>query len=699
MKQLFHCLIIVYLCTHLLYGQSTTSRIHIDQFGYLPQAEKVAVISDPQLGFNAAESFIPADMLQIRNEQNGIVFEGSVARWNNGATHDQSGDKGWWFDFSSVSAPGIYHIYDPVNNVKSYDFRIDEGVYNEIMKAAGRMFYYNRCNAAKQAPYADDRWTDGMNLMNNRQDGNCRYVWDRNNASKEKDLSGGWFDAGDYNKYVTFASNVIHDLLNAYQENPQAFGDNWNIPESGNGLPDIIDEIKWELDWLIKMQNDDGGVIIKMGSIEHNHNSGSPPSINTDPRYYGPICSSSTIALVGMFAHASVVLQEFEELKTYAEELKSRASLSWAYVLPQLINGNLDEGCDDGTIKAGDADRSAADQKSEALIGAIYLYELTGDNQYNNYLSAHIMDAPVISGTWWGPYTNSLNEALLRYTTYHNASSSLKQMITGRPGNHVNQDWDGFYGFNDADLYRAFVPTWAYHWGSNNVKAQFANLNQIMVRYGIAVQPDDLKRKAAEQLHYFHGVNPLSMVQLSNMYDYGAENCANEIYHTWFNDNTVYDNSLESPVGPAPGYVVGGANKDFSIANISPPSGQPAQKSYLDWNTGWPENSWEITEPAIYYQSAYIRLLANFVQNTSTTSSINYENLTGISIFPNPTTEYIFIKGAPAHARVSIHNINGQVVYQAKITEKVDIQNLPKGTYLVKLSSGNQRSIHKILKM
>lgn len=120
-----------------------------------------------------------------------------------------------------------------------------------------------------------------------------------------------------------------------------------------------------------------------------------------------------------------------------------------------------------------------------------------------------------------------------------------------------------------------------------------------------------LARKAAEQVHYFHGVNPQGMVYLSNMYAFGGDRCANEIYHTWFNDGTIYDNALTSPNGPAPGYVVGGPNADYTIGSQSPPFGQPRQKSYLDFNTGWPTNSWEITEPAIYYQAAYIRLLAH----------------------------------------------------------------------------------------
>jgi hypothetical protein len=106
------------------------------------------------------------------------------------------------------------------------------------------------------------------------------------------------------------------------------------------------------------------------------------------------------------------------------------------------------------------------------------------------------------------------------------------------------------------------------------------------------------------------------MTFLTNMYGYGAENSANEMYHGWFFDRTEWDNAKNSSKGPAPGYLTGGANGTFVPDNaytgppISPPQSQPVQKAYKDWNTSWPENSWQITEPAIYYQAAYVNLLA-----------------------------------------------------------------------------------------
>src|SRR5208282_3751653 len=105
---------------------------------------------------------------------------------------------------------------------------------------------------------------------------------------------GGWFDAGDTDKYVTFAAQPVHQLLTAYERHPAVFGDDTGVPESGNGVPDVVDEVKWEIDWLKKMQFDDGSVALKLG--ETVAVPASPPSSDSQPRFYVPACTSATIA-------------------------------------------------------------------------------------------------------------------------------------------------------------------------------------------------------------------------------------------------------------------------------------------------------------------------------------------------------------------------------------------------------------------
>ncbi len=622
------------LIAHGLLAQIPTDFIHIDQFGYLPDADKVAVLSNPINGYNTADSYTPGTSFQVINAANGqVAFSGSPISWNSGNTHDQSGDQGWWFDFSSVSTPGEYYILDVQNNLKSYHFEIATSVYIDVLKATAKMFYYNRCNAPKILPYADTNWVDGNNFNNALQDSFCRYYTAPNDASLEKDLSGGWFDAGDYNKYVTFTTTVVHNLLYAYKEATPLFQDNWNIPESGNGIPDLLDELNWELAWLEKMMNSDGSVVQKMGSISYSDNANSPPSANVDQRYYGHTCSSASIALATMFAHAALVYEQIPSLQTYSTTLKNKAISCFDHVLPQLQNATLDLDCDDGTIKAGDADWDQATQYEHALLAATYLWELTGTQSYHDYIIANINDAPFVANNWLGHGTNNLLEALLHYTTLAGADQTTIDEIINSITPHISQDWNNFFGFNELDLYRSYMPEWGYNWGSTKATVDFAMLNMIIKKYNVnSTQNASYEKKAHEMIHYMHGVNPQNMVYLSNMYHLGADLSVNQIYHTWFADNTDYDHATQSLYGPAPGFVTGGPNKNYTYSGNNPPYGQPDQKAYLDFNTGSePFNSWEITEPAIYYQAAFLRLLANFTEDPCNTSTVVYidQNATG----------------------------------------------------------------------
>ncbi|MEL6393741.1 MAG: glycoside hydrolase family 9 protein, partial [Bacteroidota bacterium] len=536
------------------------------------------------------------------------VWTGTPTVWNGGATHDQSGDKGWWLDFSSVSTPGSYYVYDPASGERSATFDIGDNVYDQLMADAGRAFYYNRCNAPKQAPYAEGPWVDGTNFLNANQDADCIALSDPGNQSLKRDLSGGWFDAGDYNKYVSFAFSAVNPMLWAYVENPESFTDNWNIPESGNGIPDLLDEVKWELDWLLKMTNPDGSVINKMGSISFDDNSAAPPSANTDDRYYGPTCSSASISAAGMFAQAAEVYGGFSTFTSFANELETNAISAFAYWQDLANTGNLEYDCDDGTIKAGDADLPEATQWDFAVVAAVHLFALTGDSDYSDFVVSAAAAGrlePLETGFWGGDRAQ-LNDALLYYTTIVGADASLSSQIITSVTDAATNNWNGFFGLNTGDLYRGFMPDWSYFWGSNSIKSRYGSLNNALVYYGInPTEEPNYRAQSAALLHNFHGVNPLGMVYLSGMEGRGAERGIQEIYHTWFANGSDWDNSSTSLYGPAPGFVSGGPNPNFTLNFISPPAGQPIQKSYKDWNTGWNgsfnENSWEISEPAIYY--------------------------------------------------------------------------------------------------
>lgn len=151
-----------------------------------------------------------------------MVFTGAPQLWNEGKTHAQSGDQGWWFDFSAVTDPGSYYVYDLRNQVGSARFDISTNMYDEVLEQAVRMFYYQRVNYAKQAPYAG-AWTDEASFEGPNQDRAARNVNDKDNPQSARDLHGGWYDAGDLNKYTTFTLSPVVQMLEAYRRNPNVF--------------------------------------------------------------------------------------------------------------------------------------------------------------------------------------------------------------------------------------------------------------------------------------------------------------------------------------------------------------------------------------------------------------------------------------------------------------------------------------------
>ena len=587
----------------------------VDQFGYRPGDPKVAVVRDPQAGYDKADKFAPGSLYQVRSAEDGhVVFAAKVAAWNGGATDASSGDRGWWFDFSSVSTPGAYFVFDSQKNVRSATFNIGPHVYKDILKAAMRTYFYQRSSFAKRQPFADACWVDESAYNGPDQDTQAHDVTDRSNRSKVKDLSGGWFDAGDTNKYVTFAVPVVHQLLAAYQENPSVFTDDFAIPESGNGIPDLLDEVKWEIDWLKKMQYPDGSAALKVGDIVYVP--AAPPSSDHSRRYYVPSCTSATIASAGMFAHAAYVFDGIGPWTRETADLKARATAAW-----NNYNGIAAKqtGCDSGVVHSANADWNEDEQKAAAVVAAVYLFAITESPAYGDYIKQHYKELKPYHDEGWSRYKPEQGEALLFYTTLKRADAALRSAILADKSNDAKSG-SRVYGFTGGDdLYRAFLHEPQYHWGSNNPRAQYGNTNLDVITYGLDKSNNaSYETRALEILHYFHGVNPFAIVYLSNMYRYGATQAANEIYHTWFWQGTKWSNALTSACGPAPGYITGGPNanavRDGVPASLAPPAAQPRQKAYKDWNGPWPDSSWAITEPAIYYQAAYVKLLSKFAQ-------------------------------------------------------------------------------------
>ncbi len=598
--------------------------IKVDQFGYLPNASKIAIISDPQIGFNSSNSFTPPATIHLKDAITHIsVFSSNPISWQSGMVDTLSGDKAWWFDFSNYTTPGTYYV--STNGERSEDFVIDEHVYDDALEAAFKTFYYQRCGVVKEAPYSLPGYTDPVC---HTKDLTCKYIID---PSQTKDLSGGWHDAGDHSKYVNYTYTTLINLLFAYEYNPEAWNDDMNIPESENGIPDILDEIKFELDWLLKMQDTDGGVYSIVGT--QNYASASPPSDDTADRFYGPKTTSATLSTAATMAFAARQFRKINipSAQAYSSLLESKSELAfkWADINPDITYNNLDD-----IIASSNQEIDTYERDMRKLSAAIYLYALTQKNTYKNYIETHYDSAHLIQWYYAYPFETSTQQALMLYAHLPNVSSSVSNDIISKYKTSIENSNENLPAANNnSDAYRSYISEQDITWGSNSIKCEKGNIYQPYYHYNINTTNDSLVRVTMDDfIHYIHGNNPMGLCYLTNMSNMGAERSCNTIYHEWFTDESqLWDDNRISTYGPPPGYLPGGPNPNWSLDDccpsecgsenadcitLNPPSGQPALKSYYEWNAGWPQNSWEITENAIYYQAAYLLSLSNRV-NTS----------------------------------------------------------------------------------
>jgi len=592
-----------------------TDLLVVDQLGYQPGRQKTGLIREPAVGFDAPSplGWTPGSIQVVRASDDTLALSVPSMPWRTGTVHPQSGDRLWLVDFSTLTTPGSYYLRSEEGGVNSPVFRIDDAVYGEALRQAGRAFLYQRCGTPKSAPHAGADWADEAPChVGPDQDTACRPVSDP--TGDPLGLSGGWHDAGDYGKYVNYADGALHDLLSAYLENPAVFGDDWDLPESGNGVPDLLDEVWWELSWLLSMQQPSGGVLHKVSVTDWS--AASPPSADAGARRYGPVTTSATISACGVFARGAEVLRTLGLPMTdgWATTLEAAARSAWQHVQANPGWSAYDgAGFANGNVKEDSAD----EQRSNLTCAASYLFLLTGEPEFRDHVDATHADVHLVAWDYAYPFEPEYQDCLLAYSASADATPAVASTIRAAySGSMLGAD-NLQHVLDGDDPYQAFLDDGSHVWGSNRVKAHQGLMYLQVVRHGLDPGREALHLSAASgYLHYLHGVNPMGLAYPSNFSIAGAEHSVSQVYHSWFGDGTPWDTN------PPPGILPGGVNPAFSPdpsyagPPLEPPQGQPILKSYRDWNTSFPENSWEVTENHIPYQAAYVRLLANLVATT-----------------------------------------------------------------------------------
>ena len=339
---------------------TTPSKIRVNMMGYLPGLSKnVVVLSDDDLTVFDDKGY------EVKSFKNlNLKFD------------DASGD--------SVASIDLGDLPEGKYLLKSGDterkISVQKKAYSDVTNALIKGLYYQRCGCALEEKYAGIYTHAACHTAPAIEwDDSIMYVSENGVCFKEgaeplkKTVIDGWHDAGDYGKYVGPGAVTVAHMLYAYLLFPEGCSDDLNIPETGNGTPDILNEARWELEWILKMQKDDGSFYHKLTKARF-----APfimPDDDKEQEYLIPVSHCATEAAIAALALASRVYEKFD--KDFSEKMLEAALKGWKWVEanPEFKPYIQPEGVRTGYY--GDWN-----DKDERFWAACELYAATSDTKY-----------------------------------------------------------------------------------------------------------------------------------------------------------------------------------------------------------------------------------------------------------------------------------------------------------------------------
>ncbi|MCF2502514.1 glycoside hydrolase family 9 protein [Dyadobacter sp. CY107] len=368
------------------FAQNNAEPIRLNQIGFYPNAQKIAiVIGEKQTAFELKEA-----------SSGKTVLKGKLSEPR---TNQHSGKISRIADFSSVRKAGKYFVEVPALG-KSAPFEIKEKVYKEVAAASLKGFYYQRVSTDLPEKFAG-KWARPAGHPDNK-------VLIHASASSESRPENavisspkGWYDAGDYNKYIVNSGITMGTLLSLYEDYP-SFCENFmtNIPESNNGVPDVLDEALWNLRWMLTMQDPaDGGVYHKLTNPRFD--AMIMPDACKNPRYVVQKGTAATLDFVAVMAQSARIFKNFENKFPGLSDSCVTAAVKgweWAKKNPAVLynQDEMNKKFDPDVVTGAYGDRDA---KDEWIWAAAEMYALTKKPDYLKDISFNA-DQPMPLPTW-----------------------------------------------------------------------------------------------------------------------------------------------------------------------------------------------------------------------------------------------------------------------------------------------------------
>ncbi len=539
--------------------------IKLNQVGFLPESMKLAVVPD------VAETSFKVVKAGTTTE----VFSGRLGM---GAVWDASGESVKLADFSSVKTPGDYQIRIE-GLADSPVFTIAADVYQPLLAASIKAFYFNR-TSAELLPEHAGKFARPLGHPDTRVLIHPSAASDARPAGSVISSPKGWYDAGDYNKYIVNSGIATYSLLAAYEHFPELFNtQNLVIPESSNSLPDLLDETLWNLEWMLSMQDpDDGGVYHKL--TNKNFDGTVMPHQATSERYVVQKTTAAALDFTAVMATASRVFAQYEnQLPGMSAKMLAAAESAWAWANanPTVTYQQPSD------VKTGEyGDNNLADEFAWA---AAELYITTKNDIFYSAFKPNETQITVPS---WGDVRGLAWVSLAQHRN-HLTSVADQQLIARR----IESLASSLHTAWSASPYKTSMQKGDFVWGSNS-----GALNQALM----LVQAYRLNGKreyldvAQSQLDYVLGRNA---TDTSFVTGFGEKSTLHPHHRP---------SEADGIAEPIPGFIAGGpqpGQQDKSDCRVAYPS-NVAAKSYLDNYCSYASNEIAINwnAPLVYVAAA-----------------------------------------------------------------------------------------------
>ena len=522
---------------------SFSSEIRLNQIGYYPDAVKKAVV-----------------VTELENEKFSIVdsvsgdavFSGTLSEpldW------EMAGEVVRIADFSEFTETGSYHIY--IKDVGfSFPFEIKEHVLLPVFLGSIKGLYFQRAGMALDKKYAS-QWHRALG----HPDDSVLYHPSSGKQTGTLSSPKGWYDAGDYNKYVVNASFPLGQFFLLEEQYPNSVADgDLNIPESGNAISDYLDELKYEMDWVLTMQDEDGGMFHKLTT--KNFEGMVMPHEATNQRYIVGKGTAASLDFAGAAAQAARVFMPYNSAYAGKCLQAAKKAYNWSIENPQLTFVNPE---DISTGQYGDTNFD-----DEFFWAGAQLYVSTSDITYLEQLNKEQIDFNYSPGDGWtkfmrfmGIFTLLENKSLVPHELYDELKEGILSTADALTERTKTNDY--FQCVDD------------FQWGSNSDVLNTAMI--IAQAYRLENKPEYLTavRQAAD---YILGTNALGYSFVTGF----GDNPPMLIHHR--------QSAADGIVDPVPGLLSGGPNDDKQdiAAGVIYPENVAPMKSWVDHEDSYASN-------------------------------------------------------------------------------------------------------------